>query len=155
MAQAVKNIIAFNKLRGTERPDVLSESDLPRIQLLPIGIISDLNATSNSATLEHTWRVIVDTGDWRYTKHLAPIVFAVFAACELALSGEEDGNLLGLCWKGEKFTDVIVFSNAQLGASDPQTNQGITGLSALCDLTVRMHFTKFNLRLFNAGDWEI
>lgn len=146
------NIAASNKLRGTELPDVVTESDLPRIRLEPIGGPCNINFASNLTNMDWSWRIILDTGDLRVNKYLGPVAFAIFASLAVAIEKDDVGDLLGVRWRTYDYAKNLTYSNITSGESDPVLNKGIAGLSAICDLTLHMVFPTSYLREFNNGN---
>lgn len=149
MGRAIKNVVAFNKLRGTEMPDVTSENDVPLLMLAPVGGPSNVNFASNLASLDWTWRILVNSGDRRLTE-INPIIFAIFATMAHLVDSGADGQLVGLKWNDYPFAKNLTFSSITTGDADPSQNFGIVGWTGVCDLTLHMLFPTTMLRDFNA-----
>lgn len=142
-----KNVEGYTTLRGTKTPDVLGESDLPRIHLMPKSGPVAPNLASNLAFFDLAFEVQIISGDRRFTYDMLPVVFAVFAACTDAV---HDSALTDLEWQGVKFVRDIALSNIDTGFRSPDgTQRGINGTTSVCSLTLYLEFPQTKLVTWN------
>lgn len=142
------NIVAFNKLHGTERYDTNTNRDVPEILLEETGGISNLNFASNAVSWDWSYNAVINTGDTRVTKSLNPVVFALFAALKKAV---ESSTLTGLKWRGKMFCKNISMSQTQVGQSDPQLNRGIKGWTSIATVTFHLIFDRQDILNYADG----
>lgn len=149
LASLVKpgNRIKFNQQRP-ESPvkDQVSEADLPELMLVVSSIEPNMQATSNSSSLEVTFDWVLSTGDMSVLRKLLPVTWYLYCAMT-----NWNTILTALTWNGREFVKRCEALTANTGLADPERNRGIVGWSCLWSCKVLMYFTTTDLRGASGG----
>lgn len=136
-----KNIIAFNKTRGTEEQDTNSETDVPSLKLMFTGGVSDIALASNMCNWNPVYTLILNTGSQVITDKLLPILFAIYSTLTFALY-DQNSKITGCQWNGQPFCQNFRLSSTTAGQSNPLLNKSIKGWTGLCTITFNLNFQR-------------
>jgi hypothetical protein len=139
-----ENIIRFDRPRVSDptKGDI-EEGDLPEITVIPSGFLSNIHATSNSASVTRQYSILVSTGSKRLNAVMNDVQWELF----VALSNWKEA-LSPVQWRGASFVKRVGVVSVDEGMSDPELNRGIQGWSAIWAVEVEMRFQTSELLRF-------
>jgi hypothetical protein len=137
-AKAWVSVIDWNSTKNPQA-DIASTSDLPEVQLRPIGLTASFGMYSCSSPIVRDYALTIATG--------SNILEKLFKA-EWALMGVlhrlKYGQLDALSYKGQKFVIDLSFVSGQSGIALPTTRNKQPGWTVLSTIRVHMSFGEFD-----------
>lgn len=135
-----KNVVSWNSTRAPKQ-DVLTEQDLPEVQLVPDYAPCDLGASSCETVVNFTFQVMVQTGDQRLGNASFPAMWSLLGAYWELRYGTALNNLQ---YNGRRFVEDVTTQAATLELGAAQ--RGILGWAMLWPIVVRMSFTEDDVK---------
>lgn len=135
-------IVDWSDTSRSPQQDVLTEANLPELQLRPTGLTGNLGDSSSTSEVTATFQVMLNTCDNR----LNTIAFPMQWEITKALMDMKFTALEQLKYNDRSFVLNTTINAVAMGLSDPVLNRGATGWSALWDISVLMSFDKGDLQ---------
>lgn len=145
---AALNINMFNKTRGNESPDVVSERDVPNLRFEQTGGPMNIQFASNLVNMQHGYNIVLNTGDQRVQRQLDPLLFALFS---FFVASATKSNLTALRWRGSSYVKSMELTSSRIGLSDPNYNAGIKGWISVCTVVFHLVFQREDVINFSKG----
>lgn len=145
---AALNVNMFNKTRGNESPDVVSERDVPNLRFEQTGGPMNIQFASSLVEMKHGYNVVLNTGDQRVSRQLDPLLFALFS---FFVASCTKSKLTALQWRGKSYVKSMELTSSRVGMSDPQYNAGIKGWISVCTVVFHLNFHREDVINFSKG----